>query len=347
MEDGVEVVINYIEPYVIDGESKFLKAEREVLIDFEGEIITKLGISDIRGFDIDSEGNIFVSVFTGEYCIYKFDKNGMFLKSFCRKGQGPGELSLAKSLNINDKDEISTYDISKQNFLVFNREGSLLKEVPLPYRTTRIFPLINGNFLLAKLSGRRQSPFYYRVILALCDSELKEIKSIEELKIPNGPGASYWITSEDRIYVGSEERDYEIWVYDLEGNLVRKIRKEYKPVKIPDEIRANWKKVYESLKQQTGVQEEIEIPKFWPPYFAFFTDNAGRLYIRTFEEGENIGEYIHDVFNSDGIFIERISLTLSINPEYKYVKSLGQNIYGFSEKESGFKELVVYKMNWE
>ena len=347
MEGGVEVVVNHIEPYMIDDESKVLKAEREVLIDFGGEMIAKLGISDIRGFDIDSEGNIFVSVYKGEYCIYKFDKNGMFLKSFCRKGQGPGELELARSLSINDKDEISTYDNSKQKFLVFDREGSLLKEIPLPYRITRIFPLKNGNFLPSKLSGQRLSLFYYRVILALCDAEFKEINSIEELKIPNGPGASYWITSEDWIYVGSEERDYEIWVYDLEGNLVRKIRKEYKPVQIPDEIRAGWKKVYEKLLQQTGVQEEIDVPNFWPPYFAFFTDNAGRLYVRTFEEGENKGESIHDVFNCDGVFIGRISLALSFSREYKYVKSQGQNIYGFLEKESGFKELVVYKMNWE
>ena len=75
IEDGVEVVINHVEPYVIDDESKVLKAERKVLLDFESEEISKLGISDIRGFDIDSEGNIFVSVFRGEDCIYKFDKN--------------------------------------------------------------------------------------------------------------------------------------------------------------------------------------------------------------------------------------------------------------------------------
>lgn len=116
----------------------------------------------------------------------------------------------------------------------------------------------------------------------------------------------------------------------MEGNLVRRIRKEYEPVKIPDEIRAEWKKAYENLKQQSVVQEEIDIPNFWPPYFAFFADSSGRLYVRTFEERENKGEYIHNVFNCDGVFIGRISLTLSISREYKYVKSLGQNIYGFS-----------------
>lgn len=347
-EDGVEVVINHVEPYVIDDESKILKAERKVLMDFESEEISKLGISDIRGFDIDSEGNIFMSVFRGEYCIYKFDKNGKFLTSFARKGQGPGELSrIARSLSINDKDEISTYDSSKQNFLVFDGEGNLLKEIPLPYRINRIFPLRNGNFLLAKFSGQRRSPFYYSVILALCDSGLREIKSLEELKIPNGPGASYWIAFGDRIYVGSEERDYEIWIYDLEGNLIRKIRKEYKPVPIPDEIRVGWKKAYEKLRQQTGTREEIEIRKSWPPYFAFFIDSEERLYVRTFEEGENKDEYIHDVFSSDGVFIGRISLNLSFDRGYKYVKSSEQNIYGFLEKESGYEELVVYKINWE
>lgn len=47
-ENGVEVIINHLEPYVIHDESKILKAERKVLIDFESEDILKLSISDIK-----------------------------------------------------------------------------------------------------------------------------------------------------------------------------------------------------------------------------------------------------------------------------------------------------------
>ncbi len=347
IEDGVEVVINHMEPYAIDKKSLVLKAEREVLIDFKSDSITELGIADIRGFAVDSEGNLYVSVFKAEFCIYKFDRDGKFLLSFGRKGQGPGELMIARGLSVNEKNEILTYDVSKQNYLIFDNSGHLLKEISLPYRISSISSLVNGHFLLSKFSGQRRSPFYYKVLLILCDSQFNEIKVIEELKIPNGPGASYWEDSKGRIYVGSEERDYGIWVYDLKGNLIRKIQKEYRPVKIPDETRTGWRKAYEKLTQQTGTQEEFEVPDFWPPYFTFFNDNEGHLFVRTFEEDEKKGEFIHDVFSPEGVFIGRINLNLSFRREYKYVEVQGQNIYGFSEKENGFEELVAYRVKWE
>ena len=346
-EDGVEVVINHLEPYVIDSEPFGLKTERTVLIDFESERITELGIADIRGFDIDSENNLYVSVFKGEYNIYKFDKNGEFLKSFARRGQGPGELFVARSLSVNENDEILTENSSNQNYMFFDHMGNLIDEIPLPFRVARIYPLAEDKYLIARFSGQRRSPFYYRILLTLYDSEFREIKQLDDIKIPNGPGASYWTASKDRIYVGSEERGYEIWIFDLEGNLIRKIRKKYTPVELPENLRESWKKVYDSLKQQTGSQEEYKIPASWPPFFAFFVDNEGRLFVRTFEEGENRGEIIHDVFNSEGVFIGRVSFNLSYTREYKYVKTFGQKIYGFSEKENGYKELVFYTINGE
>jgi hypothetical protein len=347
MEDGVEVIINHLEPYKIGEMPQIVKTEQRVLIDFESQEITKLGIADIRGFDIDSEDNIYISVYTGEYCIYKFNSKGVFITSFARKGQGPREMQIAKSLCINNNDKISAFDTSKQNFLIFDSNGNFLEEIHLPHRITRMFPLANGNFLVSKIISRRRSPFYYFVVLALYDSEMNEIKQIEELKIPNGPGASYWMAFRDNIYVGSEERGYEIWIYDLEGKLIRKIKKEYNPVEIPEEIRELWKKAFDKLRQQTQFQEDFKVPLHWPPFFAFFIDDEERLFVRTFEEGRMKGEYLHDIFNPDGIFIGRTSLNLSINREYKYAKSQNNRIFGLTEKENGYEQLVYYKMNWE
>jgi hypothetical protein len=66
--------------------------------------------------------------------------------------------------------------------------------------------------------------------------EMKEIKELERLNIPN-----FWVTNKrkgtyptfpfrvlDRnIVAGTDEKGYEICVYDLEGNLLKKIKKEY------------------------------------------------------------------------------------------------------------------------
>jgi len=37
-----------------------------------------------------------------------------------------------------------------------------------------------------------------------------------------------WGVSHDNIYVVNENREYEIWVYDFNGKLIRKIQKQYR-----------------------------------------------------------------------------------------------------------------------
>jgi len=60
MEDGVEVVLNHIEPYKIKGESGNLLLANEFSIDTENEDMLKIGLTDMETFDIDQDGNIYV-----------------------------------------------------------------------------------------------------------------------------------------------------------------------------------------------------------------------------------------------------------------------------------------------
>ncbi len=348
VENGVEVVRNKLRPYQIKNTPSNLQVEKKVLIDFQGDEIIKLGIADIRGFDVDEDGDIYISIFKGECCLHKFDPEGRFVMSFARKGQGPGEMPIAKSLNVNDQNEILVHDVAKQILIVFDKHGRLLKEIKLPPRVTRLSPLSNGNYLVPTIPPpERPSPFYYLVDLSIYDSDLKEIRRLERLTIPNGPGASYWLPWKDRIYIGSEERRYEIWVYDLNGDLIRKIKKDYEPVKIPEDIRADWKSASELLKLQTRTAEDFQVPETWPPFDAFFIDGEGRLYVRTFEAGLEKGQYVHDIFNSNGVFIGRTGFDLSFDREYEYARSKNAQIYGFSENEAGFEQLSVYRLKWE
>jgi len=70
----------------------------------------------------------------------------------------------------------------------------------------------------------------------------------------------------------------------------------------------------------------------------------------TYEEGENPGEYMYDVFNSEGIFILRVSLRNFFMYNlfnWQFATAKNKCLYCIREKDSGFKELVVYKMTWE
>jgi hypothetical protein len=66
--------------------------------------------------------------------------------------------------------------------------------------------------------------------------------------------------------------------------------------------------------------------------------------------GVNPGEFMYDIFNSEGIFIGRMSLANMKNlcrPNSFTIKVKKNCLYGLQEKENGYKELVVYRIVWK
>ena len=109
MEDGVEVIVNHTEPYKIKGEPSSLHLEEKFTIDTEKEEIAEIGLFEIGGFDIDSEGKIYIFPDTrsDENLVYKFDKDGNFIKTFGKIGQGPGEIQGPWYTYITNKDDLN------------------------------------------------------------------------------------------------------------------------------------------------------------------------------------------------------------------------------------------------
>ena len=75
VEDGVEVVINHLEPYRIKGQPEALLLEKEFSIDTEDDSISGLGLTDIMAINVDPNGNIYLwnSYMTKENLVFKFD----------------------------------------------------------------------------------------------------------------------------------------------------------------------------------------------------------------------------------------------------------------------------------
>ena len=99
-------------------------------------------------------------------------------------------------------------------------------------------------------------------------------------------------------------------------------------------------------------KKRVYFPDYMPPFQYYFLDNEGRLYVKTYEKGNNKDEYVHDIFNSDGIFITKRSIggygrILYPFGDLRRTKAKNNRLYCLREKESGYRELVVYKMIWE
>jgi hypothetical protein len=366
-ENNVDVIINHLEPYHLKGEPSRLNLEKIFIIDFESTDIAKIGIWNIAGFDVDSKGNIYVWSYrsSSEHYIFKFDSGGKYMSSLGRRGQGPGEIVAPVYLRISEQDEILISDVGRTKLIVLKTNGDASQEIQTIAGDEITTLLENGKILVRKSIFMPEEGIAELPIIIRSD-DAKEITTLHQgEKAPNWARAkkingiaynsSYrpWSIAQGHIYIGNKESGYEFLIYDLNGNLIKKIRKEYLPVSVPKDIKEGVLKIFERPElKQMKINEKVFFPDSMPPYQYFFTDDNGRLFVMTFEKGEGPRDFIYDIFCSSGIFIGRISLDNSGNEQTAVwggpfeVKAKNGRLYCMKAKGSGYQELVVYKMNW-
>jgi hypothetical protein len=214
--------------------------------------------------------------------------------------------------------------------------------------------LENGNYLVKKLYPTPETKYMEWPVMLL-NGEFEEIKELDRYKRPDHNIGEEFVLPfhksgncvlEGQIYVGNTEMGYEIRVYDFEGNLKKKIRKEFQAVKVHQEMKQ------EILRRYGGfvTSRRYSFRSHCPAFQYFFVDDEGYLFVMTYEKSEIPREYMYDVFNPDGLFITRISLG---NPSFymfwnnKFATARNKRLYCVKEKESGYMELVVYRMIWK
>ncbi|MGE4567948.1 MAG: 6-bladed beta-propeller [Bacteroidales bacterium] len=84
--------------------------------------IRTLRFRDDRFFMLDENDHVFV-----------FDKSGKFLNTIGRKGNGPGEYIRIRSIFVNpEKEQITLIEPVRKMRLIYNYQGELLEEAPIP-----------------------------------------------------------------------------------------------------------------------------------------------------------------------------------------------------------------------
>lgn len=351
-EDGIEVVLNHIEPYHVRGEKTSLVLEDAMTIDFGSDEIGERGIANATLFCVDSAGGIYFCQNDHEGdLICKFSPEGRFERSFGPKGQGSGEIQYAIEMICDVEDRLVVSDISGRKILRFSQDGELIDEKRHPELDGSMTPLINGHYLHLRDKRVESSEFYYWE-LVLLNSQMDETKVLDVQKVllpdfENMRGVNSrpyfrWKSTDDSIYVVSEDRGYEFLQFDLNGTQIRKIRKKYRPVPVSDEI----------IKERTEQYKEFGVkawfPKHWLPICNFVVDEEGRIFAMTFEKGENAGEYITNIFNPSGLYVGDVGLDiLQLGDADMCAKIQNNHLYYFRKKSDEFREFKVSRMKWE
>lgn len=355
VEGGVETVLNHQEPYRLKGQPSKLNLIEERRIDLEKSEYAALGIKEPGFVEADPKGDIFVveQFPVSGIFIYELGPRGEFIRSFGRLGQGPGEVQSVYDLSAKEDGQLLVSDIRAGKLLEFDSGANLVKETKVDASMREFVPLANGNFLARR--NPKTSDEAQGMYLCLYDSQFNELKKLDFCDMSAmTPGKKtfgtmlsfYWRATNDRIYVGNEQRGYEIWVYDLDGNLLKRIKKEYTPVAYPEEFRKQTEELAARQPAMNLVPRQEN-----PPFNSFFLDDAGRLYVMTYERGSNPDDYIHDVFNKDGILIARVPLgtygILARSLNQLHATAANGLFYRLRFKENGFPELIISRMAWE
>jgi hypothetical protein len=348
-ENGVTVVYNPKNPVPPSGGPKSLTLRHDLTIgDRTGDENSLF--SELRSIQVDDQENIY-ALDMKEIKIKVFDKNGQYLHSFGTKGQGPGEIGTPIRMEMIPSGNLVIYDMGNNKFIVFSLDGKCLKEIP----TGKYWALIRFKFDTkgciyadtrtyeeTKMSSqlKKFSPEFKPLLTIAGFTEERNPRIVT----PFSSALAIQRTQDDRL-IWMNTTKYELTIVDSEGEVLKKILRDWPPVKITDAIKERM------IKEDLGGRGlppgfKYEVPSHFPPVYYFTIDDQDRLYVCTYAYEEKDGDYwpYYDVFDAEGRYIAKFCHP---RRELIFAVKKGKLYSMVQESEEGIPLVKRYSMVWK
>ncbi len=291
----------------------------------------------IPSFDIDQSCNLFL-LDNPSSTVKKIAKTGKFIKSFCRNGQGPGEVNASYDLAILG-DTVYVEDTNLQRMVCFDLDGNFRKAIPLKNAELPIFIKAFGNnkFVAQTEKWETTAKGKYRTYsLTLYNSKFEVLKTIKSFKEKYDPksNSNYlrqfppFCVSKNQIFVSAGFSDkYEILVYDENGNQTAKISKPYRKIAFNDEEMKVFKKYIQKNTADKTVAKKLYKNAI---NYLYFDNETGYLWVNKALERKDNASYnpVFDIYQNQ-----------------KYLKTISlQNIF-FENNFFDFDDLILFIRN--
>jgi hypothetical protein len=357
--DGVTIVRNPLEPYY--GE---LAIELEDDLEIGNDEDPNYQFYNVSGVALDSEENIFV-LDSGNHRVQKFDKDGYYLLTIGRKGEGPGEFMRLYSVYIDDEDIIYLSD--RRRIQIFNNEGAYKKSLTLENRIYDFFIDTDGNLITYIIQSDGEGSKKYLVKYdeqGKIVNRIAEYSDVESVQSRGNDGRTYsfkayhqynyWpylfpISKAQFIY--AYPSDYVITTVSHKGEVSLKIEKDEPPQPISSAEKNFIIGSIEKAAARRGskppkdvLEASCQFPVHRPFFYGMTVDGAGRIYVRKARSVLDESDQVElDIFSKDGYYLYKAFL--SFNPEI--IK--GGFLYDiFTSEETGEVKIKRYKvMNWD
>ena len=266
-----------------------------------------------RDVAVDKEGNILV-LDSGEHRIQKFNKDGEFIKSIGRKGQGPGEFSTRpESIDVDNDNNILVAENGGKRLTKLSKEGDyithFLKKISCSSYKALSSNKVVGNFtpwhgMILLLKSPTKPPPVHRV-LSIFNMEGKILSEFGRVKdfgnnllTRKGNISQLATDSSNNIYVSFAYQN-RIEKFSPEGTLEMRIDRH-----LGYKISAN------IVKREEGPNSRsFESPEITPVSSGIAIDHMNRIWVATYKNhdkrvrNEWYKNIVFEIFNSDGILI--------------------------------------------
>ena len=279
----------------------------------------------IRSIAFASDGSFFVTALGGiSHSVYKFDKNGNFIKKFGRKGRGPGDFYHPGDLSILDNKYlvIGEYATARR-ISVFDLRGKFIRKIKTSCSVYDVLGLGNNKIIIKSKSFLTNSGRNITHINVF----IKDLKKGKEKKVFKTSYQSNFIPLlkyEPDVYI-NKTKDSNLIVADSGTGNINLLSKKGKEIlkfhinirkrKIDSEMKELYfKKIrIKTSGKHFDFRKMIKFNKYLPPFEKIVVDSMGNIlvfYNNGFEKAKELrfkvyspkGKYLCDSFFIVGKF---------------------------------------------
>lgn len=300
---------------------------------------------DIGAIQADSEGHVYVLEYqTQELRI--FDEEGGHVRTFGRRGQGPGEWAGAAGITFDEEGDLWIWDPNNRRFSSFDRTGTLLAETPRLIAGV-LFPWPGGfdrreGLLDFGLDRPGDGPnqvgslsIVYPIAVDAVDGTPDTLPSLDReyvfvedrLRLPFQGLLTTAMDYEGGLWFAHTER-YEILKRDLRGDTLFGLRRaDAVPRPVTEADRDSLVAAWNELPPGFPRLDPDDLPVTRPVIDRMLTDGAGHLLVMVDLDGRGPGTTV-DVFDqADGRFLGSVQLSVDLLRNPRPVATPG-HLYG-------------------
>ena len=326
-EEGVKVIKNPQNP--LYGE---IELELELDLSIGGDVADEnynfILISDV---EVDDEGNIYVSDYR-ECHIQKYDKDGNYLQTIGRKGEGPGEFQRPGRMYFDQEGRLYVNEIRKIH--IFDKscvyERSIIPEFPLlSFGVTK-----EGNLLGQSYTFAEENRTMDVILVDPMGKKLEKRASFPDPSVtlskgnimvggspPYSPGL-YFCPIGDELAIYGYSSEYRLSAAGPTGEVIYWIEKEEK--REPTSKKEEDKYIKKRMEAQIGrgsiqwsegdLRKLHKFAKYKPFFSSILTDDEGHIYLskpKSVLEPEE--DTFFDLFSKEGYYLYKVKIH-KVNP---------------------------------